>query len=242
MSAKNISLSIVIPAYNEERRIGSTIESITSYMQDVKKSYEIIVVDDGSRDGTIRIVQEKLKTVPHKIIQNSVNRGKGFSVRRGVLEATGAAVLFTDSDLSTPIEEIVKLEAALSAGYDVAVGSRSVVASDIVVRQNCLRELMGKTFNLLARLFVFQNISDSQCGFKAFTQSAACVLFQRQKINGFCFDAELLYLAKKFKFRVKEVGVCWKNSPESKVRILNDSVSMFIDLMRIPLIHLGEKY
>lgn len=238
-----LTLSIVIPAYNEEKRIGLTLERVVPYFKQVRKnSFEIIVVDDGSSDQTVRVVAKSLQETFYRLIENGRNRGKGYSVRQGMLAAQGQVILFTDADLSTPIEEFEKLAQALDGQYDVAIGSRSVPGSDIRVRQNFLRELMGKTFNFIARRLSFGEFHDSQCGFKAFTHDAAKAIFSKQKLDGFCFDAEILFLAERMGFQVKEVGVRWENSPQSKVRIVNDSIQMLMDLFRIRLLHWKEQF
>ena len=240
--SENVDVSIVIPAYNEEERIGPTLDSIVRYFRNRNLSFEIIVVDDGSVDRTKDISGLKLTEIEHQILINSSNHGKGFSVRRGILSSKGKHILFVDSDLSTPIEDYEKLESSLNNGYDLVIGSRGVSTSDVQIHQNILRETMGKTFNLIARLLSFQNIRDSQCGFKAFKQEPAKLIFERQKIDGFCFDVEVLFLAQKMGYRIQEVGVRWRNSPKSKVHIFLDPIKMFLDLFKIRWLHRGEKY
>ena len=237
-----VNVSVVIPAYNEEARLGPTLDAIVDYFKQRQTSFEIIVVDDGSMDGTAHIAVQKLDHVSYQILKNQSNQGKGYSVRRGVLAARGTMVLFVDSDLSTPIEDFDKLELALQDGYDIAIGSRALSSSHVEIHQNFLRETMGKTFNVIARLLSFRGIHDSQCGFKAFKQKAAKALFERQKLNGFCFDAEILFLAQKMGYRVQEVGVRWRNSSSSKVHIILDPIKMFWDLFRIRWLHRSEKY
>lgn len=228
-------LSIVIPAYNEERRIGGTLESIARYLHRKPYRAEVIVVDDGSSDATVSVAR-KAPGSP-AILCNEQNRGKGYSVRRGALEAAGEVVLFSDADLSTPIEEAEKLDEALRQGADVAIGSRALPASDIQIHQPFYRERMGKTFNLLVRLFVFPGISDTQCGFKAFRREAAREVFSRQTLPGFAFDVEILYIARRLGYTVREVPVIWRNSPETKVGALRDSIRMFSDILKVRKIH-----
>jgi dolichyl-phosphate beta-glucosyltransferase len=237
-----VDVSIVIPAYNEETRIGPTLERIVRYFKERNSSFEIVVVDDGSQDNTAQVAVQQLNGISYQVLKNATNRGKGFSVRSGVLASKGDVVLFADSDLSTPIEDFEKLELALHDGHDVAIGSRALPSSDVQIHQNALRELMGKTFNVIARLLSFQGIHDSQCGFKAFKQKAAKALFECQKLDGFCFDAEILFLAQKMGYRVQEVGVRWRNSPKSKVHIFLDPIKMFWDLFRIRWLHRGETF
>jgi len=237
-----VDVSIVIPAYNEEERIGSTLVEIIRYFKNKGVRFEVIVVDDGSSDRTAEIAGQKLAGTAHQILKNPSNQGKGYSVRRGVLASQGDLVLFVDSDLSTPIEDFEKLELVLRRGCDVAIGSRALATSDVQIHQNVLRETMGKTFNVMARLFSFRGIHDSQCGFKIFKREPAKTLFERQKITSFCFDAEILFLAQKMGYRVQEIGVRWRNSPKSKVHIFLDPLKMFWDLLRIQWLHWGEKY
>jgi dolichyl-phosphate beta-glucosyltransferase len=240
-SKSDHDLSIVIPAYNEEKRIIPTLDSILSYFKESSLQFEIIIVDDGSTDQTVLVATDKLKFTPHMVLQNGVNRGKGFSVRKGALKSRGEIILFTDSDLSTPIEDFEKLKSALDDGYDIAIGSRGMPSTSIEKHQGLLRESMGKIFHYFARCLTFTEIRDSQCGFKAFKRQPGLTIFKSQKVNGFCFDAELLFLAQKMGYRIKEVGVRWKNSPQSRVKIISDSLSMFFDLFRIRLYHGGKK-
>ncbi len=236
-----IHLSVVIPAFNEENRIAGTLGGIIAFLKQQSWRAELIVVDDGSRDGTVAAAQKELHAFRShglmQVLENGQNRGKGFSVRRGMLAASGRFVLFSDADLSTPIEEVSGFIAALESGYDVVIGSRALPDSRIKVRQNLLRESMGKTFNRFARLFAFSGIHDSQCGFKCFRREAAQKLFSLQKLDGFSFDAEILYLAQKLGCRILESPVAWTNSPKSRVRILRDPLEMFCDLMKIRWLH-----
>ena len=231
-------LSVIIPSFNEEKRLTSTLEQITAYLRKQRYASEVIVVDDGSRDRTIEVAEEKLTGFPHRILKQGLNQGKGTAVKRGMLEAQGEFLLFTDADLSTPIEEAELLIARLEKGFDIAVGSRALPESRVQIHQNFLRESMGKIFNRIARLMSFKKIQDSQCGFKCFRREAARNLFQAQKLKGFSFDAEILYLAQKKGYRIAEVGVTWRNSPHSRVHILKDSLRMLWDVVRIPWIHL----
>jgi dolichyl-phosphate beta-glucosyltransferase len=240
MRDSELDLSIVIPALNEEIRIKPTLDSILSYLKTRSLHFEIIVVDDGSHDHTLKVCAEKLKSYRHQLVSNGTNYGKGYSVKKGVAAAEGQTILFTDADLSTPIEELDKMLDMIDRGCDVVIGSRAVPMSNVLVRQNPLRELMGKTFNKIAHALAFRDIQDSQCGFKLFKAKPAKDLFKRQKLRGFCFDAEILFLAQKRGYRVKEVGVRWLNSPESKVRIVSDSLQMLWDLARIRWLHRNE--
>lgn len=237
-----MKLSIIIPAFNEEARIGKSVENILQYLLGKDWDCEVIVVDDGSTDRTIEVVRNAFGGFDaHKrIIRNERNRGKGFSVKRGMLEAAGDFFLFTDADLSTPINEVEKMISVLNEGTDVAIGSRDLSDSQVEVHQNFLRELMGKVFNKLARLLTFKGIQDSQCGFKLFKRDAAKEIFSLQKMDGFSFDVEIVYLAQKLGYRVQEVPVVWRNSPASRVNVLSDPLKMLLDLFRIRLIHLKD--
>lgn len=223
------SISIVIPAYNEVNRIGKCLTSVINYVEG-KYDYEIIVVDDGSRDSTARIVEGFMN--PHIIlITNEKNKGKGYSVKKGVLAAKKPWILFTDADVSTPIKELGKLMS--QEGFDVAIGSRAMAQSNIVVSQPFYRGLGGKVFNIIVRAMRLSSFKDTQCGFKLFKKEAARKIFERQRINGFAFDVEVLYIAKKLGLTVKECPVDWYNSKETKVKFIRSSLSMFSDLVKI---------
>jgi dolichyl-phosphate beta-glucosyltransferase len=239
-----VRLSVVIPAYNEEERLGPTLERILGYLSGCGYPFEVIVVDDGSTDGTAaaaRRVSEGRGIV--RLVSNETNRGKGFSVRRGVEEARGEYILFSDADLSTPIEELRRLfPAILEEGCDIAIGSRAVRGSDVRVHQPWYRELMGKIFNKIVRLVAVRGVKDTQCGFKLFRGAVARELFAVQRVEGFSFDVEALYLARKAGRRIAEVPVTWYNSPRSRVRIVGDPARMFLDVLRIRLDDLRGRY
>lgn len=227
-------ISVVIPAYNEELRITPTIKTIAEYLKGNFRDFEIIVVDDGSRDKTVSVVESLCHDERClKLLKNNTNRGKGFSVRTGVMATSGDIVLFSDADLSTPIEESEKLLVWFDKGYDVIIGSRGLRESDIKVKQPWYRENMGRIFNLIVRSVVMKDFRDTQCGFKLFRGGIARTVFEKCRIERFGFDVEVLFIAKKAGFRLNEVPVKWYNSPTSKVRILRDSSMMFLDLFRI---------
>ncbi len=232
-----LNLSVIIPAYNEALRLPASLRQIVSFLRQQKFSSEVIVVDDGSQDQTCELAASALEGFPHRILKNPGNRGKGYSVRSGMLAADGEYLLFSDADLSTPIEEVLPFLGHLQAGYDVVLGSRALDRSAVEVRQNFLRELMGKTFNRIAQLLTFKGIKDSQCGFKAFRREAGKDLFSRQKLEGFGFDVEIVYLAQRLGYKILEAPVIWRNSTQSKVRIFSDSLNMFLDLLRIRWSH-----
>lgn len=233
----DIHLSVVIPVFNEENRIGPTLDALVAFLRGQPYSFEIVVVDDGSSDRSVQVAREKLRGQRHRLLESQRNFGKGHAVRRGMLAAEGRFVLFTDADLSTPIEEVNGFLRALQSDFDLVIGSRDVPESRVEVHQSFLREGMGKVFNRLARLFSFGGIHDSQCGFKCFRREAARDLFARQKLHGFAFDAEILYLAQKKGCRILEAPVTWRNSPQSRVSILLDPLRMLWDLVRIRWIH-----
>lgn len=227
-------LSVVIPAYNEEERIDNSLNTIIRYMENRGYRYEIIVVNDGSTDKTVDIVKNfSVRNKNINLILNEKNMGKGYSVKKGILESNGEYILFSDSDLSTPIEEIEKLIRYLQEDYDIAIGSRALPNSDVQIHQSFHRELMGKIFNLITRILTLMDIKDTQCGFKCFKKDAAKNIFRRQIINGFSFDVEILYIAKKLGYKIREVPVVWLNSNSTRVNLIKDSIRMFIDLLRI---------
>ena len=233
-------LSIVIPAYNEQGRLPGTLPRIQTFLTSPSRACEIIVVDDGSSDGTAGVIADMQGRFPQlRLLRNDGNRGKGYSVRRGMLEARGAHVLFTDADLSTPIEEVDKLLPWFDRGFEVVIGSRAMRESRIVRHQPGYREAMGRVFNLMAQSWALRGIRDTQCGFKCFRREAAHDVFSRQTLSGFCFDVEALYIASRLGYRIKEVPVTWANSPETKVRALRDSTRMFMDLLKIRARHRG---
>jgi len=235
------SLSIVIPAYNERERLPPTLERILTYVGEEGLDAEILVSDDGSTDGTAAAAEHVLTAqdrVSWRVLVAPRNEGKGAAVRHGVLAAEGDLILFSDADLSTPIEEIEKLAAAVGNGADVAIGSRGRPDSEIEISQPFYRELMGRVFNTIVRTVLVHGICDTQCGFKLFRREAARALFRRAKANGLAFDVEILLLARRAGFRIDEVPVRWIDSPDSRVTLVGGPISMLLDLLRIRLRHL----
>jgi glycosyltransferase involved in cell wall biosynthesis len=237
MSERPPELSIVIPAYNEEKRLPRTLARIREYFARAGEpgdGIEILVVDDGSADGTALITQEWMREMPClRLVPNNSNRGKGYSVRHGMLEARGRIVLFTDADLSSPIEESAKLLEAIRAGNDVAIGSRAVDRTLIKVHQSRLREIAGIIFNSFVRLFTGLPFQDTQCGFKAFVRERSIIIFQQQRVEGFGFDPEILFLAQRHGLRSIEVPVRWAHDEATRVKVVRDSLKMFGDLILI---------
>lgn len=230
-------LSVIIPAYNEEKNILINLEKLYSYLSNKNYEYEVILVDDGSRDNTVNLALKSTLNKLNRLIllQNESNKGKGYSVRRGILNSKGKYVLFTDADFSTPPQEIDKLFSYINRGFDIVIGSRNKPRSCILERQPFKRELFGKIFNILVRVIVIKDFSDTQCGFKLFKGDVIRKLAKYLKINGFCFDVEILYLAKKSNLKIIEVGVIWKNSLDSKVKVLKSSIDMLLSLFKIRL-------
>ncbi len=229
-------LSIIIPAYNEQQRLPATLEAVWNYLRARRPGgFEILVVDDGSQDSTARVAEQFSRGRPEvRLLQNPGNRGKGYSVRHGMLEAQGEWALFTDADLSAPIQELDKLlEAARREQAAVAIGSRALDRSLIRVRQPRPREWAGRIFNRLVRLVVGLPFRDTQCGFKLFRRDAARAVFSRQQIERFGFDVEVLFLAEKLGFKTIEVPVRWDHAEGTRVSMWRDSVNMFLDLVRV---------
>ena len=226
------SVSVVIPAYNEGERIEATLGRLTEYLAKNFPRFELIVVDDGSGDDTADKVKRAAETNPHiALISYSPNRGKGFAVRQGMLRAANDAVLFTDADLSTPVEEIAMALRELARGFPVVIASRRHPDSTIAARQSRAREMIGRIFNALVRLMLGLPYQDTQCGFKCFTRSAAKEVFGRARIDTFSFDVEVLLIAKTLGYAIKEISVRWTNAPGSKVRPLRDALTILSELL-----------
>jgi dolichyl-phosphate beta-glucosyltransferase len=233
MTAPAFELSIVIPAYNEARRLPETLRRILAYRQARAISAEVIVVDDGSTDATPSIIATWNLSFPGlRMLSNGRNRGKGYSVRHGMLEARGRIVLFTDADLSAPIEEADKLLSAL-AGAEVAIGSRGVDRSLIEIHQSAFREFAGQVFNAVVRLITGLPFADTQCGFKAFVRERAQIVFEQQRIERFGFDPEILFLAKRHGLRTREIPVRWAHDQQTKVHVVRDSLWMLAEVLAI---------
>jgi dolichyl-phosphate beta-glucosyltransferase len=246
-----ITLSVVIPAYNEAERILRTLTATVEYLEKRGDSYEILVVDDGSGDATTAVV-ERFAAERHttfgtvNALRYEPNRGKGHAVRYGILRASGAKILFMDADLATPIEELAKLEVAIdsSNGTEYAIGSRPLRESQLEVRQPFLREMCGRAFNKVVQLLATPGIFDTQCGFKLLTQNAARQIFSRCVLDGFSFDVEAVFLARKLGYRVAEVPVRWAHQEgaaafATRGQYLKQGIRMLRDIVRIRKIHRG---
>lgn len=228
-------LSVVIPAFNEERRLGPSLERILTYLERRGAGFEILVADDGSRDAT-GAVAAGFAARGVRVLRAEANQGKGAALRRGVLASRGRRVLLTDADLSTPIEDLARLEPRLAEG-EVVIGSRAVKGANVTRHQPFYREVMGKTFNKLIRLAGVWGLQDTQCGFKLLDGEVARELFAELVTPGFGYDVELVWLARRHGYRVAEVGVSWEHSPDSRVRPLVDSLAVLLEIVRFRLHH-----
>lgn len=238
------SLSVIIPAFNEEQRLPATLDTVQRYLETKSFDFvEVVVVDDGSRDRTAAVVKEyAARDSRIRLLENPGNRGKGYAVRHGMTQARGDWVLFTDADLSAPIEELDKLAAAIAvSGADGAIGSRALDRSLVGRHQSLARELIGRSFNLIMRLVTGLPYFDTQCGFKVLSREAARTVAARQQSDGFGFDVEILYIANKHGFRVLEVPVRWFNSEGSKVSFWN-GMQAFADPWKVRWNDLRGRY
>jgi glycosyltransferase involved in cell wall biosynthesis len=227
-------LSIVIPAYNESARIEATLARVLECVETRHWDAEILVVDDGSTDNTATIIQQWMARHPQlHLVKNPGNRGKGYSVRNGLLQAAGEIVMFTDADLSAPIEEATSLIEAIDAGADVAIGSRWLDKQKQTVHQPMYRRFFGRCFNWVTRRIIGLPFKDTQCGFKAFRRDAAQVIFRLQTIERWGFDPEILYIARKLKFTIIEVPVTWGHDERSRISYLKDGMKMLEEMAEI---------
>lgn len=238
-----IDLSIVFPSYNEAHRLPPTLLDAVTYLRERGSTFEIIVADDGSTDGTPAIVAQVSRLCPEvRLVANPKNFGKGYAVRTGVTNSRGRLVLFTDSDGSTPITEVERLISAIEAGADVAIGSRAVDGVGVVRETQVHRRFIGRVFNGIVSILLLPGLKDTQCGFKMFTRDSADAVFARQKLDGFSFDVELLFIARRLGLNTTEVGVNWFDVPGSKVRLLRDSLRMLRDTLLIAVRDLTGRY
>lgn len=235
-------VSLIIPCFNEEKRLGKSLEKLKEFLKDFNQEIEVIIVDDGSSDNTYKLALSYAPSFKNlKVIALDRNRGKGAAVNRGFQESGGEIVVFTDADFSTPISEINKLLIKINEGNDIVIGSRALDRSSVKKHQKFLREMMGRTFNLFVKLLAVRGISDTQCGFKAFYKPTCTKVFERQTIFDFGFDVEILFIARKFGLKIAEVPVLWYNDERSSVNPIKDSVKTLYDLAKIRLVHAGDK-
>ena len=240
MNENYIELSVVIPAYNEEGRLAPGLQQALEYLARRGEPYELLVVDDGSRDATSRVA-ESFAPQGVRVVRHERNRGKGAAVRTGLLASRGRKVLVSDADFSTPIAEIEKLERFLQDGTPLVIGSRGLADSQIGQRQPFYREMMGRTFNRLIRMFGVRGIRDTQCGFKLARGEEGRRIAAELKIEGFAWDVEMIWLARRRGYKIAEVGVVWVNSPDSRVDPIRSSFSMLRDVITMRLRHRGER-
>ena len=235
-------VSVIVPAYNEQRRIKKTLEALNNYFSDSPITRQIIVVDDGSNDNTLAVVKDLKKEITDlSVISYHPNSGKGHAIKKGVEECHGEYILFTDADSSTPIEEFDKFYPLLRDNQ-VVIGSRYISGSNIVVKQPHYRVLIGRLGNKLIQFLLLDGVNDTQCGFKAFQHEAAKQIFSRMKVNRFGFDIEILSIARLLNFTVREIPVSWYNSHESRIRPIKDSLKTFAELIYIKLNLWGGRY
>jgi len=227
-------LAVVVPAYNEHDRIGPTLRRLNEYLSAQPYSWKVVVVNDGSKDDTAQIVREFGEQHPgFELLDSQPNHGKGFVVRKGMLETEAEWLLFSDADLAAPIEEIEKLWKAVEGGTPIAIGSRPLKESNLEIRQPWYREMAGRSFNLAVQIFAVKGIKDTQCGFKLFREDVALDVFKRCKLDGFGFDFESLMIARDLGYQVAEVPIRWAHQEGSKVNMLRDGVRMLTELVKL---------
>jgi dolichyl-phosphate beta-glucosyltransferase len=227
-------LSVVIPAYNEERRLPTTLESVHAFLREHYQEFEVIIVDDGSGDQTNDVVDAFAKHHEGiRLITYAPNQGKGYAIRTGVMQATGDLILIDDADGSSPIAEVLHLQQAIADGADVAIGSRNKPDPDRVVVADLHRKYIGNTFNVIVQTLLLPGIYDTQCGFKLFKRNVAHDIFRVSELNGFAFDVEILYIAKLRNYKIAELAINWTNVAGSKVNVVMDSMGMFFQVLSI---------
>ncbi len=228
-----LELSVIVPSFNEEARLPHSLDLIAAYLNSANRSTEVLVVDDGSNDRTAEVAASFTDRIANlRVLKNGENRGKGYSVRHGMQQARGEYVLFTDADLSAPIEEADKLLSALQQ-FDIAIGSRALNRDLIDVHESHFREFAGIIFNRIVRIVLWLPFVDTQCGFKAFRRERCRIIFEQQRIERFGFDPELLYLARHHGLKATEIPVRWSHSPATKINMMRDSIQMFVDVFTV---------
>ncbi|MCE9636397.1 MAG: glycosyltransferase family 2 protein [Planctomycetes bacterium] len=226
-------LSVVVPAYNESRRLPPSLETIVTWARAQPYVVEIVVVDDGSTDGTRDVAERGLANVEHQILVHDRNLGKGAGIRTGMRAAKGEFVLFSDADLSTPIDEATRFLAIHETGAPIVIGTRKNGEARVLVRQNPLRERMGRVFTWLSNVLICPDVSDFTCVFKSFRADVAAEIFSRALEDGWAYDTEVLFLARRLGYPIREVAVPWTNDPSTRVRLVRDAVGSFLGLLRI---------
>lgn len=235
-------LSVIIPAYNEEHRIAKTLESVGNFLSQQAFDYEIVVVNDGSKDKTSEVIKECGQTLKNfRFIDNQENHGKGWVVKQGMLEATGDVRLFMDADNSTTVDQVLPFLPYFEQGYDVVVGSRRIAGSNLAVKQNLFRDFLGGVFRLIVHTLVPVGVTDTQCGFKAFSAKASQTVFSKQTIFRWAFDVEILSLARKQGYKIKELPIKWVNDSESHVKF-SGMVNMLLEIVQIRINLMTRKY
>lgn len=236
-------LSVIIPAYNEEKRLPSTLESVHNFLSESEYEFEVIIVDDGSSDNTKAVVNEFAASHCNvRLIAHTPNMGKGYSVREGMLKAEGDFLLLDDADGASPIEEVVRLMQSIEAGADVAIGSRAKSGGETVVKALSHRKHIGNTFNVIVQSSLLPGIDDTQCGFKLFKRDVAMDLFSIAKLNRYAFDVEILYLARAKGYKIAEVPINWTNIEGSKINLVTDPVSMLFEIGKVILGRMSGSY
>ena len=237
-----MKLSVVIPAYNEEHRIEKTLFAVSEFLKKQSFEYEILVINDGSKDGTSSVVQKLANSTPNlKLVDNKDNHGKGWVTKQGMLLATGDVRLFMDADDSTKVDEVAKFLPFFDQGFDIVIGSRRIQGSVIAVHQPWIRDLQGSLFRLIVHTLVPLSVTDSQCGFKAFSSKASQAIFPKQSIYRWAFDVEVLAIARKFGFKLKEVPITWVDDSDSHVK-LSGKIHMLLEVIQVRLNLWGGKY
>lgn len=232
-----MKISIVVPVYNEENRINKAIEALNAYLPKKKIWAETIFVDDGSKDKTAEKIKHSRASFNYKLVSYRENQGKGFALKRGVKEAQGDYILLMDADMSTPIESLDKFLPLMEKGTPVILGTRKVKGAKVLVPQTKLRQKMGEFYTFLANVILGAKVSDFTCGFKCFSNESGKIIFSKLKTNRWSYDAEIIYLARKLGFEIKEVPVRWSNDDRTKVSLMKDSVESFVDLVKIRFYH-----
>lgn len=238
-----VHVSVIIPAYNEEQRLPQTLKAVDAYLQKQDYAYEILVVSDGSRDGTAAVASEMAQTIKNlRVINNKDNKGKGYVVRQGMLEAQGEFRVFMDADNATTVDHVERMWPEFSKGYDVVIGSRDMEGAFIAVSQSWVRRRLGDIFNIIVQIFSgMWGIWDTQCGFKGFTKKSALDIFSLATIDRWAFDVELLVIAKKLNYRIGQFPVTWVNDPNSKVK-LKGMIRMLFEVFQIRINSLKGMY